>query len=361
MHSYEGRFPFRATSREWRWRDQRETIVAMEAIPLIRARYLQAFAEVFEKMGVRSTRVLEDLGIPESVIEDPEGLHPATQLFTFAGRAARLTQRADLGLVAGRTKLEDHGVFGARVSRSLTLHQALGTFCAEALREYSRAHFWIERRGETTWFCREKIDGSPIERQQVELYLVELMLQTIRTVAGHAWRPRELWLQTDGERQLRDVEPLTGLNVRFDSPILAIPIPRKLMIRTLPRGLRDRSHGESSGVVGESPATDFVGSLKQALRIYLSSGYLRIETAAEAAGTSVRTLQRRLSAVGLSYSRVVDEVRLQTTLPLLEDPKTPVTEIAYGVGYSRLSHFTRAFRRWAGVSPSEYRANLLRS
>lgn len=336
-------------------------IGAVDAIPLIRARYLQAFAAASEEMGVRSSRMLEDLEIPESVIEDPENLHPATQLFSFAGRAAKLTQRADLGLVAGRTKLEDHGAFGARVSRSLTLHQALGTFCAEALREYSKAYFWIERRGETTWFCREKIDGSLVERQQVELYLVELMLQTIRTVAGPDWRPRELWLQADGERQLRDAGPLTGLNVQFDSPILAIPIPRKLMIRTLPRGLRERSRVGSSQAAGESPATDFVGSLKQALRVFLSSGHPRIETVASAAGTSVRTLQRRLASAGLSYSAVLDEVRLQTALPLLEDPAIPVTEIAYGVGYSRLSHFTRAFRRWTGVSPSEYRADLLTS
>jgi AraC-like DNA-binding protein len=82
---------------------------------------------------------------------------------------------------------------------------------------------------------------------------------------------------------------------------------------------------------------------------------------AEAVGLSVRSLQRRLSAAGTTYSRLVDEVRMRTALPLLEDPDILLTEIAYDLGYSHPAHFTRAFRRWAGVTPSEYRADLLAS
>ncbi|MCK5379374.1 MAG: hypothetical protein KAJ78_08210 [Acidobacteria bacterium] len=78
----------------------------------------------------------------------------------FAPFASKTGEKVGLGLEAGRTKLEDHGTFGAQVAGSQTLHQALGSFCTEALKEYSKAYFWTEARGETTWFCREKIDGS---------------------------------------------------------------------------------------------------------------------------------------------------------------------------------------------------------
>ena len=311
-------------------------------------------------MGVRAERLLEDLKIPESVTEGPDTLHPASQLFAFAAHAARRTGRPDLGLVAGRTELRAHGAFGAQVLGSLTLHQALGTFCAEALQEYSRAHFWIEPRGETVWFCRERIDGTEDERQQVELYLVELMLQTVRMVAGPGWRPRELWLQSVREGELRDSGTLTRMDVRFGSPILALPIPRKLMIRSVPRRQREALVEEVPSDLAdpELPTVDLVGSLRQLIRLYLPSGDTGIESVAMIAGTSVRTLQRRLAAHQMSYSQLVDEVRLEQALPLLEDPTVPVNEIAYGVGYSRPAHFTRAFRRWTGVSPSEYRADL---
>lgn len=334
----------------------------MDAIPLIRSRYLQAFAAAAEAEGVRSLQLAEHLKIPERLFEDPNTIHPANQLFAFAAGAARAADRSDLGLVAGRNKIEDHGDFGLRVARSLTLHQALGVFCADALREYSKAFFWIERRGESTWFCRHKIDGEPDERRQVELYLVELMLQTVRMVAGVQWRPREIWLQTDEIAVLRDTATLAQLNVRFCSPILAIPVPRQLMSRTLPKSSRDRaSVNEERGgsELSNLQVEDFVGSLDHVVRLYLGGSFPSIDEFSEAVGLSVRTLQRRLGDAGTTYTQLVDEVRARTALPLLEDPGILLTDIAFDLGYSHPSHFTRAFRRWAGVTPSDYRAHHL--
>jgi AraC-like DNA-binding protein len=160
---------------------------------------------------------------------------------------------------------------------------------------------------------------------------------------------------------LRDAPTLAPIDVRFDSPILALPIPRKLMIRNVTRRGREApmialpSELDDPGV----PPADFVGSVRQLIRIYLPSGHPGIERVARAAGTSVRTLQRRLSGLGMHYSQLVDEVRLEAALPLLGDPDNLVTEIAYDVGYSRPAHFTRAFKRWVGLTPSEYRTGLL--
>lgn len=335
----------------------------MQAIPLIRARYVQAFAAAVDAAGTRSESLAEELAISPAVFEDPDALHPANQLFAFAGCAARMTGRADVGLEAGRAKLEDHGEFGLQVSRSMTLHQALSNFCTEALKEYSRAFFWIERKGETIWFCREKIDGDRHASRQVELYLVELMLQTIRVAAGQTWQPRTMWLQTEGSTELRNADTLSKIDVQFGRPILAIPIPRRLLSRTVPRGqvCMTPAEGlvEKVGASLPPPATDFVGSLRQVIQTYLPSGHPSIETMAEVFGASVRTLQRRLNETGVVYSDLVDGVRLHTATSLLEDPDIPVTDIAFDVGYSDPAHFTRAFRRWTGVSPSEYRSDLV--
>jgi AraC-like DNA-binding protein len=336
----------------------------LDAIPLIRARYLQAFAAALERTGVRPQRLLEALNIPVGILENPDTLHPAQQLFDFAGQAARVTGQTGLGLVAGRTKLEDHGAFGNRVSGAPTLHQALETFCAEALREYSRAFFWIERRGDDIWFCREKIDGQKDGRQQIELYLVELMLQTVRQVTGPGWQPGELWLQSTDERVLRDFEPLAQLNVRFGCPILAIPVPRELMSTTIPRNGRQGSRatgGSGEQAPPKPPAADFIGSLRQVIETYLPGRHAKIEAAAEATGMSVRSLQRRLASEGLTFSQMVDEVRLEMAVPQLRDPGIRLTDIALSLGYSDPAHFTRAFGRWAGVAPSEYRAHQLMS
>ena len=81
----------------------------------------------------------------------------------------------------------------------------------------------------------------------------------------------------------------------------------------------------------------------------------RIETMAEIAGLSVRSLQRRLAEYGLCHSEIVDQARYQAAVRLLQDAETRITDIAMDLGYTDSAHFTRAFKRWAGVTPREYR------
>jgi AraC-like DNA-binding protein len=70
---------------------------------------------------------------------------------------------------------------------------------------------------------------------------------------------------------------------------------------------------------------------------------------------SVRVLQRRLSEFGLTYSQLVDEVRLELARRLFENSRLNLSDIAQELGYSDAAHFTRAFVRWTGVTPSAFR------
>jgi AraC-like DNA-binding protein len=73
----------------------------------------------------------------------------------------------------------------------------------------------------------------------------------------------------------------------------------------------------------------------------------------------VRTLQRRLKKNGLTYKRVVDQARYQASADLLCDQHVKLIDIAYELGYSDQANFNRAFRRFVGISPGEYRLQLL--
>src|SRR6266851_3586553 len=68
-----------------------------------------------------------------------------------------------------------------------------------------------------------------------------------------------------------------------------------------------------------------------------------IEHLAKATGTSVRTLQRRLKDAGVNYSDLQNDVR------------KALAQIAFSLGYSEVSAFNHAFRRWVGQSPGDYR------
>lgn len=72
-------------------------------------------------------------------------------------------------------------------------------------------------------------------------------------------------------------------------------------------------------------------------------------------GTSPRTLQRSISELGESFSHIVDEMRCDKACKLLRQPKPKINEIATLLGYADAGSFTRAFERWMGISPQQYR------
>ncbi len=72
-------------------------------------------------------------------------------------------------------------------------------------------------------------------------------------------------------------------------------------------------------------------------------------------GTSVRTLQRRLRESGLTYGDVVQHARAAAAQRMLEDRHVRIGDVARVLGYSDPAHFTRAFHRWTGVTPREFR------
>ncbi|MCB1797369.1 MAG: helix-turn-helix transcriptional regulator [Gammaproteobacteria bacterium] len=100
---------------------------------------------------------------------------------------------------------------------------------------------------------------------------------------------------------------------------------------------------------------DFRESLMLALSSYVRESHLDVSLAAEIAGTSVWTLQRRLGTLGMSYSHLLQQVRFDAATEMLADPGHRVVDIARAVGYDDQAHFTRAFKRIAGISPTEYR------
>ena len=88
----------------------------------------------------------------------------------------------------------------------------------------------------------------------------------------------------------------------------------------------------------------------------LAAGPVRIAPVARALGCSRQTLYRRLKAEGLTFERLLDDLRHRKALRLIRDASLPVKEIGYRLGFSDPAAFSRAFKRWTGKSPKLFRA-----
>jgi AraC-like DNA-binding protein len=102
---------------------------------------------------------------------------------------------------------------------------------------------------------------------------------------------------------------------------------------------------------------DLVDKLRHLIRDALKQGEPNVERVATRLNMSGRTLQRRLSDLRTSFQEVLDLVRFDLARAYLKDVRLDVSQVAYLLGYSELRAFDRAFRRWADLSPSEWRSN----
>jgi AraC-like DNA-binding protein len=109
-----------------------------------------------------------------------------------------------------------------------------------------------------------------------------------------------------------------------------------------------------------APGGDFVGSIRQAVETLSRRGYPNIRMTAEFVGVSVRTLQRRLARAGVNHQMIVAQARFAAAAAMLERTDAKILELALDLGYSDHANFTRAFRRWAGCAPREYRVRKMR-
>ena len=95
--------------------------------------------------------------------------------------------------------------------------------------------------------------------------------------------------------------------------------------------------------------------VRQAIETQLPQGDPDPAAIAKRVGMSLRNLQRKLAEEGTSFQALLDETRAGMARGYLDEARYSVSEITYLLGFSGVSNFSRAFKRWTGQSPSAYR------
>jgi AraC-like DNA-binding protein len=105
------------------------------------------------------------------------------------------------------------------------------------------------------------------------------------------------------------------------------------------------------------PPGNIEATIRSLIATKIHEGRPQIEKIAREMGFSPRNLQRKLRSIDKSFAGILDDVRAQAAKLYLHDSEIPVGEIATILGFEEASSFTRAFKRWLGVTPMWYRKN----
>jgi AraC-like DNA-binding protein len=323
-----------------------------------KARSNGAIADAVERSGGSIARVFSRADLPLGLIEQPDLLVPLRDQVHLLECASREIGDAALpARLAAEAGIPGLGIYGSRLLAAPTLEAAIAraNLLIGALLQ-SATSIRLQLDGPWTRWTYELTDRIEVGRQKHDILALTYMLDLLRRFAGSRWTPTQVEVAGPPVMGRTAVEEVLSSELSHGG-VSAIVFPTELL--ELPN-LRQGMPAES-GIVVETPLPhpqDLVKCVEHLVRLALLEGRPRIEWVARKMDVSGRSLQRHLNAHNTTFESVMDRVLTRHSISLLEQGDTPITELALQLGYADPSHFVRAFRRWTGQTPGEYRRSL---
>ena len=199
-----------------------------------------------------------------------------------------------------------------------------------------------------------------LDRHQIEFFVTAL-IRLCRKLTGTRLVPSRIKLIHRRDGGCEEFTDFLGADAEFGAAIDEVgfePTARdmpivsadhhlnKLMVSYLKGALRSRPNKRGS----------FRPSVENAIVPLLPHGRARVHEVARRIGISQRTLARRLSAERLTFSAILESLKIDLAKRYLSDENLSISQVAWLVGYQEVSALTHAFKRWTGKTPRQVRA-----
>jgi AraC-like DNA-binding protein len=326
-------------------------------IPLVRAAFAEPFRLAMRRNGLDADAWFRRCRLPLVKLEDPASLLPVKPFWQLVNRVAIEENIADFGMQVAQAKpWFEITTMRQRLEIQPDLGSLLAEFCQIAEGQSSNVAFAVNT---VNGVCRfEYLLNPPIVKGiHMEIYRITSMIELVQVITGKRWRPQAVSLLMAESGIVDQVDILSGLEIRFARPYTAIHFPEALL-ETL-RTEADKAVSISRSRIDRDDniamRTDLISALREILGNYVTEEYLSIDLIADLAGLTSRSLQRAIKARGTSYRDLLNDARRDYALEKLRQPDVGIHQIANYLGYREAGHFTRAFKRWTGMTPSEYR------
>jgi AraC-like DNA-binding protein len=292
--------------------------------------------------------------LPVGLLDRPAARLLLVDMATMFERAAALLGNPLLGLAVGRAmRPEDYGVWARWAAAGPTLRHGLARAC-RAVRYYQAADSMRGQLfGDHARLSYHALGVSVEAGRQHADHVLPSLIGFGRGFLGADWQP--LWVEVPyrASGAAKDLADRIGIEVRYDRPGIAIVFDRASL--AAPGSAITPGFAELRRLVHRGTDQELTRALVDVVDLRLNEGIVALDGAATRLGLRARTLQRHLQSQGISYREIVDTVRRARAETMLAGTATAIGEIATSLGYEEPAHFTRAFYRWHGCSPSVWR------
>lgn len=329
---------------------------------LVRSGSLHGYVELVQSLGRDPHAFLRTVGLQARFLEDPEALIPRDAVRELLEITARATHTEDLALrLAAQRKLSALGPISLVLREAPTSRDALDTLCRYLKLVNASLILHVEDAGSVVVIREELLPTPGLQmRQSVEL-AVGGMFHMLSELIGQHWQPLEVCFTHRPPQDVGAHRAFFRRSVKFNQEFNGLVCRASDLSQPRERGDQvaagfARKYLEAALMDRGDSAQE---SCRQIMLALLPSGSCTASELARFLHVDRRTLHRRLDAEGLTFSRLLDQVRSDLVKHHLRESDRPLREVAELLGFSRPSSFSHWFQGLFGCSASQWRKQAM--
>lgn len=336
---------------------------AVSARPMISVAAATGLLEAIAARGGDPDQILRQFEIDRSAFSEPEGFIPSSIFAGILEAAAQATADDCFGLHLGENyNPRNIGPLVYVVLNSPTIRAGIENF-ERYLQVYNEAAEWFFTSEGNRGYIRYMLPDLEINSlRHSNEHGMTIALNMLRMMVGSHWAPKEVQFAHEAPKQTSEHLRIFHAPVSFGCKTNAIVIDSQFVEREVPAAdqrLYQILKRYLDQVLSEMPREDsLLASVRRATAETMRDGDLKLARVAKQMAMSARTLQRQLKERGVDFKQLTDETRRRFAVNYLKERKNTLTEVAFLLGYSELSAFNRAFKRWTGSTPLDYRRSV---
>ncbi|PNE02126.1 AraC family transcriptional regulator [Alcanivorax sp. MD8A] len=328
--------------------------------------FVKLVTDFIESRGLSAAGLLGEADLTPDDLNDPNGRVSFTKFDHLLNLTAKTLDEPCLGLKLGQSIRPGHlGSHGFALMSCSTGAELMQQHMRYSMLTIDAAHVVIEQSGnDYIRYLRSSLqDGAKLGRLQDELNMATTVAMARWFTNRNDLAPKWVSFQHPEPSDTTQYSAFFNCPVHFSRPETAVCVDGSYLLITLPHAnpqLRQMMDDVCAGLVKQLGTALEPGWVAQARQLILKSfkeGLPDIASVADATNMSEEELKSQLAQRGTSFRGFVDELRQALALGYVRDPSLSLVDIAYLLGFSEQSAFQRAFKRWTGKTPGEYRKN----
>ncbi len=331
---------------------------ARSTSPTVPGTYACLLADVVARWDIPAARLLEGSRVSPENLLSPIWHLDYSEFKRLLKRAVALTGEPGLGFHIGlQMKISCHGLIGYAAMIARNVREALEIGQSFIQLQSSTLRMRLEEaNGVAHLHVEEPMPGYPLGEIGTMFIMLGFVTMgeaiTGRRLTGHADVSFARPAYFDRFEHLLPGTVSFGQpshRLSFDPAYLDLPLVMADLVAA--RMAREQCKQALHTMAGSGSLI----SLVRELACDETMGFCRMDQVAERLHMSERTLQRQLACAGTSFSAILDELRHQRALLMLKRGEFGLDYIADQLGYTDTTNFSRAFKRWTGMAPSQFR------